>query len=97
MADGADRTVTGRQRARMPPAGRWSGHRCIPAQWPPKVRRVGGCSSARSRHPAGALPGLKRAKPHVYSDAQIDALLAAALALLPEGGLRRGPTTHCSD
>jgi hypothetical protein len=32
----------------------------------------------------GVLPGWKRAKPHVYSDAQIDALLAAALALPPE-------------
>jgi integrase len=39
--------------------------------------------------PAGVLPGRKRAKPHVYSDAQIDALLAAALALPPEHGLRR--------
>jgi integrase len=39
--------------------------------------------------PAGMLPGLKRAKPYVYSDAEIDALLAAALALPPEDGLRR--------
>jgi integrase len=39
--------------------------------------------------PVGVLPGLKRAKPHVYSDAQIDALLVAALALPPEDGLRR--------
>jgi hypothetical protein len=37
----------------------------------------------------GVLPGWKRAKPYVYSDAQIDALLAAALALPPEDGLRR--------
>jgi integrase len=44
--------------------------------------------------PAGILPGLKRAKPHVYSDAEIDALLTAALALPPEGGLRRW-TYHC--
>jgi integrase len=35
------------------------------------------------------LPGWKRAKPYVYSDAEIDALLAAALALPPENGLRR--------
>ena len=34
--------------------------------------------------PAGILPGLKRAKPYVYHDAEIDALLAAALALPPE-------------
>src|SRR5499427_3125358 len=39
--------------------------------------------------PADMLPGLKRAKPYVYSDAEIDALLAAALALPPEDGLRR--------
>ena len=39
--------------------------------------------------PVGVLPGWKRAKPYVYSDAQIDALLAAALALPPECGLRR--------
>ena len=39
--------------------------------------------------PAGVLPGLKRAKPHVYSDKEIGALLAAALALPPEDGLRR--------
>jgi integrase len=44
--------------------------------------------------PAGILPGLKRAKPYVYSDAEIDALLAAALALPPEDGLRRW-TYHC--
>ncbi len=35
------------------------------------------------------LPGWKRAKPYVYSDAEICALLAAALALPPAGGLRR--------
>jgi integrase len=39
--------------------------------------------------PVGILPGLKRAKPYVYSDAEIDALLAAALSLPPAGGLRR--------
>jgi integrase len=39
--------------------------------------------------PAGILPGLKRAKPYVYSDAEIDALLAAALTLPPASGLRR--------
>jgi hypothetical protein len=35
------------------------------------------------------LPPLKRARPYVYSDAEIDALLAAALALPPANGLRR--------
>jgi integrase len=39
--------------------------------------------------PVGILSGWKRAKPYVYSDAEIDALLAAALALPPEDGLRR--------
>ena len=40
--------------------------------------------------PVGVLPGWKRKrKPYLYSDAQIDALLAAALALPPECGLRR--------
>jgi integrase len=39
--------------------------------------------------PAGILPRLKRAKPYVYSDAEINALLAAALALPPACGLRR--------
>ena len=39
--------------------------------------------------PAGILPGLKRATPYVYSDAEISALLAAALALPPANGLRR--------
>ena len=39
--------------------------------------------------PVGMLPSLKRAKPYVYSDFEINALLAAALALPPEDGLRR--------
>jgi integrase len=39
--------------------------------------------------PVGILPPLKRAKPYVYSDAEIDALLTAALALPPANGLRR--------
>ena len=39
--------------------------------------------------PVGILPGWKRAKPYVYSDAEINALLAAALALPPANGLRR--------
>jgi integrase len=39
--------------------------------------------------PAGILPSLKRAKPYVYRDAEIDAMLAVALALPPEDGLRR--------
>ncbi|WP_247991862.1 tyrosine-type recombinase/integrase [Bradyrhizobium sp. 186] len=39
--------------------------------------------------PVGILPGWKRAKPYVYADAEIDALLTAALALPPADGLRR--------
>ena len=39
--------------------------------------------------PAGLLPGWKRAKPYVYSDAEIAALLKAALALPPKDGLNR--------
>ena len=39
--------------------------------------------------PAGLLPGWKRAKPYVYSDAEIAALLKAALALPPMNGLNR--------
>ena len=39
--------------------------------------------------PAGILPRAARARPYVYSDAEIDALLAAALSLPPEDGLRR--------
>ena len=39
--------------------------------------------------PAGILPRLKRAKPYIYSDAEINALLSAALALPPAKGLRR--------
>ena len=44
--------------------------------------------------PAGVLPRTGRAKPYVYSDTEIDALLAAALALPPVDGLQRW-TYHC--
>jgi integrase len=37
----------------------------------------------------GILPPLRRAKPYVYSDTEIEALLKAALALPPATGLRR--------
>jgi integrase len=43
---------------------------------------------------ADMLPGLRRAKPYIYSDAEIDALLAAALALPPVNGLRRWTYNH---
>jgi integrase len=44
--------------------------------------------------PAGILPRLKRARPYVYSDAEVRALLAAALALPPATGLRRWTYHH---
>jgi integrase len=44
--------------------------------------------------PAGMFPPLKRAKPYIYSDAEIDALLTAALALPPAHGLRRWTYHH---
>lgn len=44
--------------------------------------------------PVGLLPSLKRAKPYVYSDEEVSALLAAALSLPPAGALRRW-TYHC--
>ena len=44
--------------------------------------------------PAGILPRLKRAKPYLYNDAEINALLAAALALPPTNGLRRWTYHH---
>jgi len=53
------------------------------------ARRVSNLDPRTEVPPVGVLPGWKRAKPYVYSDAQIGALLAAALALPPEDGLRR--------
>jgi integrase len=44
--------------------------------------------------PAGILPRLKRAKPYVYNDAEVGALLTAALALPPATGLRRWTYYH---
>jgi integrase len=42
----------------------------------------------------GIFPQWKRPKPYVYSDGEIDALLAAALALPPTAGLRRWTYHH---
>jgi hypothetical protein len=53
------------------------------------ARHVSNLDPGTEVPPVGVLPGWKRAKPHIYSDAQIDALLAAALALPPKNGLRR--------
>ena len=43
---------------------------------------------------AGILPRLRRSKPYIYSDAEIEALLKAALTLPPANGLQRW-TYHC--
>lgn len=53
------------------------------------ARHVANLDPGTEVPPVGILPGLKRAKPYVYSDAEIEALLTAALALPPEDGLRR--------
>src|SRR5258708_40035679 len=53
------------------------------------ARHVANIDSKTEVPPAGILPRLKRAKPYVYSEAESNALLAAALALPPTGGLRR--------
>jgi integrase len=53
------------------------------------ARHVASFDSRTEVPPVGILPGWQRAMPYVYSDAEIDALLAAALALPPGDGLRR--------
>ncbi len=71
------------------------------ASWALRFSDVRGLSQyLRSREPRTAvlptrvLPFSKRAKPHLYSDAQIAELLAAALSLPPSKALRRW-TYHC--
>lgn len=44
--------------------------------------------------PLGLLPPLRRAQPYIYSDAEIHALLTAALALPPAHALRRWTYYH---
>lgn len=53
------------------------------------ARHVASIDPSTEVPPTGLLPPLKRAKPYVYRDAEIRALLAAALALPPADGLRR--------
>ena len=53
------------------------------------ARHVANFDPRTEAPPVGMLPGWKRAKPYVYNDAEIEALLTAALALPPENGLRR--------
>jgi integrase len=44
--------------------------------------------------PTGIFPQWKRPKPYIYSEGEINALLAAALDLSPAGGLRRWTYHH---
>jgi len=53
------------------------------------ARHVANINPQTEVPPTGILPPLKRARPYVYSDAEINALLTAALALPPANGLRR--------
>ena len=53
------------------------------------ARHVAIIDSRMEVPPAGLLPAMKRAKPYIYSDKEIEALLAAVLALPPNNGLRR--------
>ena len=58
------------------------------------ARHVASLNPKTEVPPPGILPPLKRPKPYVYSNAEINALLAAALGLPPADGLRRW-TYHC--
>lgn len=58
------------------------------------ARHIAGIDPRTEVPPLGILPNPKRAKPYIYSDTEVNALLAAALALPPEGALRRW-TYHC--
>ena len=58
------------------------------------ARHVASLNPKTEIPPPGILPPLKRPKPYVYSNAEINALLAAALGLPPADGLRRW-TYHC--
>ncbi|MEX0739305.1 MAG: tyrosine-type recombinase/integrase [Pseudohongiella sp.] len=58
------------------------------------ARHVANLNPQTEVPPTGILPPLKRAQPYVYSDAEISALLTAALALPPANGLRRWTYHH---
>lgn len=58
------------------------------------ARHVANLNPKTEIPPAGILPSLKRARPYIYSDMEISALLAAALALPPADGLRRWTYHH---
>jgi integrase len=53
------------------------------------VRHVANIDPETEVPPVGIFPPLERTNPYVYSDAEINALLAAALALPPATRLRR--------
>lgn len=58
------------------------------------ARHVANLNPQTEVSPTGILPPLNRAKPYVYSDAEINALLTAALALPPVNALRRWTYHH---
>lgn len=58
------------------------------------ARHVAQFDSRTEVPPVNLLPPPRRAKPYLYSDAEISALLSAALRLPPTQGLRRW-TYHC--
>lgn len=58
------------------------------------ARHLRGLDAQTEVPPTGILPGLTRAKPYIYTDMEIETLLAAALDLPPVDGLRRW-TYHC--
>jgi integrase len=58
------------------------------------ARHVASIDPKTEMPPKGIFPQRRRPKPYLYSDAEIDALLAAALALPPTDGLRRWTYHH---
>ena len=60
------------------------------------ARHVASLNPKTEVPPPGILPPLKRPKPYVYSNAEINALLAAALGLPPAMDCADGPTTVSS-
>lgn len=58
------------------------------------ARHVANINPQTEVPPVGILPPLKRARPYVYCDEEINALLMAALALPPANGLRRWTYHH---
>src|SRR5262245_4942092 len=61
------------------------------------ARHVASLNPKTEVPPPGILPPLKRPTPYVYSDAEINELLAAALALPPEDARGDGPASGRGD